>query len=143
MSCDAQTQTPAPKRKACKVLQTSRCTHVLHTLVPQTVSGVGMGNDECHGRVMGVGSLLLADGLKGQKIAHQKSTPHKSSWIFSGTFQWIQVAFSDRFHVSAVCSKGLSLVQWMLTAISNEFQWHSLMDFHFREIWCKETCFKF
>ena len=30
-------------------------------------------------------------------IAHQKSTPQKSSWIFSGIFQWISVASPNGF----------------------------------------------
>ena len=39
-----------------------------------------------------------------------KSTPQKSSWMFSGIFQ-------TQIHVEVVCSKGLSLVQWIFTGI--------------------------
>ena len=35
-----------------------------------------------------------------QHIAHQKSTPQKSSWIFSGIFQWI---FSGTFQRNFTC----------------------------------------
>ena len=42
-------------------------------------------------------SLPLAQG---QQIAHQKSTPQKSSWIFSGVFQWM---FSGIFQHYFTC----------------------------------------
>ena len=61
---------------------------------------------------------LLLLPPQGQKIAHQKSTPRKSSWIFGGIsqrmFQW---HVPTEFHFAAVLSKGLSLSQWIFTGI--------------------------
>ena len=37
---------------------------------------------------------MTASTLYGQNIAHQRSTPQRSSWIFSCIFQW---NFSDMF----------------------------------------------
>ena len=54
-------------------------------------------------------------GIRGPKIAHRKSTPQKSLWIFSGMFQWIQWSFPTEFHLSVVFSKGLTTSQWMFT----------------------------
>ena len=69
-----------------------------------------------------VGHPALWNGARadwGQKIAHQKSsTPQKSSWIFSGVFQWIFMRlFPMKFHLSVVFSKGLSLPQWIYHTI--------------------------
>ena len=54
----------------------------------------------------------------GQKIAFQKSTPQKSSWILSGISQRVvQWHFPTYFHCSVVFSKGLSVVRWIFIII--------------------------
>ena len=40
-------------------------------------------------------SRTAASACRGQKIAHRKSTPRKSSWIFSGMFNGCSVAVSN------------------------------------------------
>ena len=38
--------------------------------------------------------IIIITIIKGQKVAHQKATPQKSSWIFSRILQW---TFGDIF----------------------------------------------
>ena len=78
---------------------------------------------------------------EGQKIAHRKSTPQKSSWIFSGLFQWMFSSFSN----------GMSLFSGMFQRIVTcsvdvywdcpmDFQRHFPMDFNFVDFWCVIFC---
>ena len=64
--------------------------------------------------------------LEGQNIAHQKSTSQKSSWIFSGMFNWISSGmflriFTCQWYVSKDCHlpNGLPVAFVQLSS----FQW--------------------
>ena len=80
-----------------------------------------------------VGRQRGVRGLQGQKIAHQKSRPQHSSWIFSGILRWIvsgmsQWDFTFRRAVTFPVD-----VHWNVPIY---VQWHSPMESHFCDFQC-------
>ena len=70
----------------------------------------------------------------GDKVAHQKSTPRKSPWIFRGIFQWMFSGIFQRIVTSPLD------VHWKCTM---DLQWHCPTEFHVcdlcRVIVCPDT----
>ena len=92
---------------------------------------------------VGRGDVPVASRLarhQGPKIAHKKSTPQKSSWIFGGIFQWI---FSGVFQLSLASGmlqrivtfqvELTGIVQWMFSGI---FKWMFIVC----DFWCVISC---
>ena len=82
--------------------------------------------------------------LYGQTIAHQKSTPRKSSWICSvACFNGCSVAFSNGTSLfSGMLERIVTRPVDLLPEMSNGFQRHvhSPMDANVCEIWCVIVC---
>ena len=73
----------------------------------------------------------------GRKIAHRKSAPHKSSWIFSGVFHWLSVTFSNS--ISFISGSVKRIVTFPVDfhwKYPMDFQLHFPMEFHFCHFWC-------
>ena len=70
-------------------------------------------------------------------IAHQKSTPQKSSQMFSGMFQWIvSGSFQHHCHCSLVVSKGFTSPVDCYWNLPMDVYWHFPMEFHLCKFWC-------
>ena len=70
-------------------------------------------------------------------IAHQKSTPHNSSWIFSGMFQWtFRDIFQHNFTFQRHFPKDCHFPSGFLLDAPMDFQWHFPTEFHFCDFWC-------
>ena len=66
-------------------------------------------------------------------IAHRKSTPQKSSRIFSGILQWTFSGIFNEISLSSTTFQRIVTSQWIFTGSR---QWHFPMEFNICDFWC-------
>ena len=74
---------------------------------------------------------------KGQHVAHQKSTPQKSSWISSGISNGFPVVFSNTIsHFRSISQRIVTCPVDFYWNFPMDFQWYVPTAFHVCDIWC-------
>ena len=110
-------------------------------------SSASLGCCSCNVRLYTSASPIYASPMcfppkiKGQHIAHRKSTPQKSSCICSGIFQWMfSVIFQETITCQLYVPKDSFLPVDFHWNCPMDVQWHFPLEFHFCDFWCVIFC---